>query len=68
VIFDKFRQGGEDLTERPQGSGLGLPISRQIISHLGGELWVRSTPGEGATFSFTLPLVRAGVPAEAVRR
>jgi Na+/proline symporter/nitrogen-specific signal transduction histidine kinase len=68
VIFEKFRQGGEDLTERPQGSGLGLPISRQIISHLGGELWVRSTPGEGATFSFTLPLVRAGVPAEAVRR
>jgi Na+/proline symporter/nitrogen-specific signal transduction histidine kinase len=68
VIFDKFRQGGEDLTERPQGSGLGLPISRQIISHLGGELWVRSTPGEGATFSFTLPLVSAGVPAEAVRR
>ncbi len=38
------------------GTGLGLPISRQIIDHLGGSLWVESTPGAGATFSFTLPV------------
>jgi signal transduction histidine kinase len=56
VIFEKFRQGGGDtLTDKPQGTGLGLPISRQIVRHFGGTLWVDSTPGQGATFSFTLP-------------
>ncbi|MCM2251930.1 MAG: ATP-binding protein, partial [Ramlibacter sp.] len=55
VIFEKFRQVGDTLTAKPQGTGLGLPISRQIIGHLGGKLWVSSAPGRGATFSFTLP-------------
>src|ERR671910_462657 len=58
VIFDRFRQGGQTMTERPPGTGLGLPISREIIRQLGGELWVESAPGEGSTFSFVLP--RAG--------
>jgi signal transduction histidine kinase len=56
VIFEKFRQVGDTLTDRPQGTGLGLPICRQIINHFGGSLWVESRPGQGATFSFTLPL------------
>ncbi|MEQ9545385.1 MAG: sensor histidine kinase [Marinobacter sp.] len=56
TIFEKFRQAGDNLTEKPQGTGLGLPISRQIVEHFGGRLWVRSEPGKGATFSFTLPL------------
>jgi len=56
LIFEKFRQVGDTLTEKPQGTGLGLPISRQIIQHFGGTLWVSSAPGQGATFSFTLPL------------
>ncbi|HSE02265.1 MAG TPA: sensor histidine kinase [Burkholderiales bacterium] len=55
IIFEKFRQVGDTLTNRPQGTGLGLPICRQIINHFGGRLWVQSQPGEGATFSFTLP-------------
>jgi hypothetical protein len=55
-IFEKFRQVGDTLTDRPQGTGLGLPISRQIVRHLGGELWVESDVGRGATFSFTLPV------------
>ena len=54
LVFEKFRQGGDTRTNRPPGTGLGLPISRQIIEHLGGRLWVVSTPGEGATFSFEL--------------
>ena len=54
LIFERFRQGG-DAANRPQGTGLGLPISRQIIEHFGGRLWVESPPGEGATFAFYLP-------------
>ncbi|OOG26163.1 histidine kinase [Thioalkalivibrio denitrificans] len=54
-VFDKFRQGG-DQRDRPQGTGLGLPISRQIVEHFGGRLWVDSQPGEGATFTLVLPL------------
>lgn len=57
-IFDKFRQVGESLTGQLQGSGLGLHISRRIIEHFGGKLWVRSEPGKGACFSFTLPQMR----------
>jgi signal transduction histidine kinase len=57
IIFDKFRQASDPLTGKPQGSGLGLYISRRIIEHSGGRLWVTSVPGEGACFSFTLPLV-----------
>jgi signal transduction histidine kinase len=56
IIFEKFRQVGDTLTDKPQGTGLGLPICREIISHCGGRLWVESEIGRGATFSFTLPL------------
>jgi signal transduction histidine kinase len=58
-IFEKFRQAGDTMTEKPEGTGLGLPISRQIIEHLGGRLWVESEPGAGATFAFVLPTAEA---------
>jgi signal transduction histidine kinase len=56
VIFDKFRQGGDILTGKPQGTGLGLPISRRIVDHFGGMLWLDAAPGKGAHFIFTLPV------------
>ena len=56
AIFSKFRQVGDTLTDKPHGSGLGLHISRQIVEHFGGRMWVESAPGEGACFSFTLPI------------
>ena len=54
LIFEKFHQGG-DAANRPQGTGLGLPISRRIVEHFGGRLWLRSEPGQGACFAFFLP-------------
>jgi len=55
LIFEKFRQGG-DVAHRPQGTGLGLPISRQIVEHFGGRMWIDSAPGQGSRFAFHLPL------------
>jgi len=54
LVFEKFRQGGPS-DHRPQGTGLGLPISRQIVAHYGGTLWLQSQAGQGATFGFDLP-------------
>jgi signal transduction histidine kinase len=56
TIFEKFRQVGDTLTQKPAGTGLGLAICRQIVMRLGGRLWVQSTAGAGSVFSFTLPL------------
>jgi len=66
IIFEKFRQAGDTMTEKPQGTGLGLPISRQIIEHLGGRLWVQSEPGRGATFAFELPTAASVAMHEAM--
>jgi signal transduction histidine kinase len=54
LVFEKFRQGG-DASNRPPGTGLGLPISRQIVEHFGGRMWLRSEGGQGACFGFDLP-------------
>jgi signal transduction histidine kinase len=54
VIFEKFRQVG-DIGANPMGTGLGLPISREIIEHFGGHITVHSSPGDGAIFIFELP-------------
>lgn len=59
IIFDKFRQAGDTLVDKPRGTGLGLHISRHIVEYFGGRMWVTSRPGAGAVFSFTLPLTRA---------
>jgi Na+/proline symporter/nitrogen-specific signal transduction histidine kinase len=59
IIFEKFRQVGDTLTQKPAGTGLGLAISSQIIGHFGGRLWVESEPGQGSEFSFTLPAFAA---------
>jgi PAS domain S-box-containing protein len=59
TVFEKFKQAGDTLTDKPKGTGLGLPICRQIITHYGGRIWVESEPGNGSVFSFSLPVREA---------
>jgi signal transduction histidine kinase len=54
LIFERFHQGG-DINHRPTGTGLGLPISRQIVEHFGGRIGLRADIDQGACFEFTLP-------------
>jgi len=66
LIFERFHQGG-DAGSRPPGTGLGLPISRRIVEHFGGRLWLRSEPGQGACFAFFLPWSGAQASSAEVR-
>lgn len=58
-VFEKFKQVGDTLTDKPKGTGLGLPICKQIAEHHGGRIWVESELGKGSNFSFTLPITAA---------
>jgi GAF domain-containing protein/CheY-like chemotaxis protein len=63
-VFEQFKQVGDTLTDKPKGTGLGLPISKQIVERHGGRIWLDSTPGQGSTFTFSLSLTaQAALPS-----
>jgi PAS domain S-box-containing protein len=55
-VFEKFKQIGDTLTAKPQGTGLGLPISKEIIDHHCGKIWAESEYGKGSTLIFIVPV------------
>jgi signal transduction histidine kinase/CheY-like chemotaxis protein/ligand-binding sensor domain-containing protein len=55
-VFERFKQVGDTLTDKPKGTGLGLPICKEIVEHHAGRIWVESALGAGSTFSFSLPV------------
>ncbi len=61
LIFEQFRQVDNSSTRKVGGTGLGLPITRQLVQMHGGEIWVASQLGVGSTFSFTLPIVSEAI-------
>jgi PAS domain S-box-containing protein len=54
-IFMEFTQVEDGLSRRHEGTGLGLPLSRRLVELMGGRIWLKSDPGGGSEFSFTLP-------------
>jgi signal transduction histidine kinase len=63
-LFQKFVSGHQEGS----GSGLGLAFCKLAIEAHGGRIWVDSQPGQGATFTFTLPLVREGSVVKRVNK
>ncbi|MDP2055622.1 MAG: response regulator, partial [Acidobacteriota bacterium] len=62
-VFERFKQVGDTLTDKPKGTGLGLPICREIIEHHGGRVWLESELGKGSTFFFSLPIADGAQPS-----
>jgi signal transduction histidine kinase len=54
-IFERFYRVDDALSRRTAGSGLGLYLAKAVVEAHGGKIWVESTPGRGASFSFSLP-------------
>jgi signal transduction histidine kinase len=55
AVFEEFRQVGRHYTNKQEGTGLGLTLTRRFVE-LHGRIWVESELGKGATFTFTIPV------------
>jgi signal transduction histidine kinase len=58
AVFEEFRQVGRHYTNKQEGTGLGLALTRKFVELHGGRIWLESEPGKGSTFTFTIPLKR----------
>jgi len=61
-IFERFYQINSDQSPNNRGSGLGLAISKAYVEMLGGQIYAESKPGEGSTFTFTIPIHKRDIP------
>jgi signal transduction histidine kinase len=65
-VFEAFTQADGTMTRRYGGTGLGLTISQQLVTLMGGRLSLESAPGRGTTFFFTVPMDEAVARPRAV--
>ncbi len=66
-VFDRFYRGSQEGGRRGKGAGLGLAIAQKLVAAHGGEITVASTPGQGTTFTVTLPMVGEALAQVRVR-
>lgn len=64
TVFDRFRQADSSTTRRYGGTGLGLPICKELVEMHGGEMGLTSKEGQGSTVYFTIPLADETVTVE----
>ena len=64
-IFNRFEQSDNSITRRYAGTGIGLALAAKLVQFMGGEIGVDSTPGQGSTFRFSLPVGIETPPASA---
>jgi signal transduction histidine kinase len=64
IVFERFRQLGDTMSDKPQGAGLGLAISQRIITQHGGRIWVEDAKGGGAAFRIRLSPAPAPMPVQ----
>ncbi|WP_025864866.1 hybrid sensor histidine kinase/response regulator [Prolixibacter bellariivorans] len=63
-IFERFQQADSNISREFGGAGLGLAISKAYIELLGGRIWLKSEPGKGAVFTFTIPYIHPDILSE----